>query len=177
MVPPGVIRPAMDRMRESVFAILGPQSGKRFLDLFCGSGIMSLEAVSRGASHATLVERDHGKRKVILSNTEIAGKKTKLVIAPAERFVSRCRDTFDLVFMDAHKDDYPAYYDLVIEKVPSGGYILADNVLWGGKVLENPITDATTRIIDQFNQKVMGDHRVENLLLPLRDGVMLMKKL
>ncbi len=79
--------------------------------------------------------------------------------------------------MDAHKDDYPAYYDRVIEKVPSGGYILADNVLWGGKVLENPITDTTTRIIDQFNQKVKSDHRVENLLLPLRDGVMLMKKL
>jgi len=85
--------------------------------------------------------------------------------------------SFDLVFMDAHKDDYPAYYDLVIEKVRSGGYILADNVLWGGKVLDSPLSDSTTRIIDQFNQKVNGDPRVENLLLPLRDGVMVIKKL
>ena len=85
--------------------------------------------------------------------------------------------SFDLVFMDAHKDDYPAYYDLVIEKVRSGGYILADNGWWGGKVLDSPLSDSTTRIIDQFNQKVNGDPRVENLLLPLRDGVMVIKKL
>lgn len=85
--------------------------------------------------------------------------------------------SFDLVFMDAQKDDYPAYYDLVIEKVHPGGYILADNVLWGGKVLDAPLVDATTKIIDQFNQMVNSDTRVENLLLPLRDGVMVIKKL
>jgi predicted O-methyltransferase YrrM len=79
--------------------------------------------------------------------------------------------------MDAHKDDYPAYYELVIDKVPSGGYILVDNVLWGGKVLEKPLPDATSRIIDGFNELVTSDPRVENLLLPLRDGVMVIKKL
>jgi 16S rRNA (guanine966-N2)-methyltransferase len=99
-VPPGVIRPAMDRMRESVFAILGPLEGVQFLDLFAGSGIMSLEAVSRGAVNAVLVERDNGKRSVIVKNQELAPNQTTLIIAPVERFVARCRDVFDLVFMD-----------------------------------------------------------------------------
>lgn len=99
-VPPGVIRPAMDRMRESVFSILGPLDGLSFLDLFSGSGIMSLEAVSRGAVAATLVERDPRKRATLLSNLEMCPVASQLVMAPVERYVSRCRDTFDLVFMD-----------------------------------------------------------------------------
>jgi len=86
------------------------------------------------------------------------------------------KDTFDLVFIDAHKDDYPAYYKLVIDKVAAGGYILADNVLWGGKVLDSPIEDTTTRTIDHFNKMIVEDHRVESLLLPIRDGIMVIKK-
>lgn len=105
------------------------------------------------------------------------GEQIELINGDALEVIPSLTGSFDLVFMDAHKDDYPAYYDLVIEKVRSGGYILADNVLWGGKVLENPLSDSTTRIIDQFNQMVNNDSRVENLLLPLRDGVMLIKKL
>jgi predicted O-methyltransferase YrrM len=60
--------------------------------------------------------------------------------------------------------------------VVSGGYILADNVLWGGKVLEGRADDSTTRIIDQFNKMVTADKRVENLLLPIRDGIMVIRK-
>jgi len=99
-VPPGVIRPAMDRMRESVFAILGPLDGMHFLDLFSGSGIMGLEAISRGALSAVLVERDPGKREVIMANQELAPGLTTLVTAPVERYVARCRDRFQVVFMD-----------------------------------------------------------------------------
>ena len=112
VVPPGVIRPAMDRMRESVFAILGPLDGMRFLDLFAGSGIMGLEAVSRGAAHSTSVEKDHRKRTVIEKNLELAESTTTLVMAPVERFVARCREEYDLVFMDP-PFDYRFKADLI----------------------------------------------------------------
>jgi predicted O-methyltransferase YrrM len=84
---------------------------------------------------------------------------------------------FDLVFIDADKDNYSNYYRLIFDKVRSGGYILVDNVLWSGKVLE-PIKngDKDTLGIIEFNTLVQQDRRVENVLLPLRDGLMLIRK-
>jgi caffeoyl-CoA O-methyltransferase len=82
---------------------------------------------------------------------------------------------FDLVFIDADKENYTRYYDLVIKRVPLGGYILADNVLWSGKVLDVK-PDKDTRAIQEFNRKVQNDPRVENVLLPVRDGMMVMRK-
>ncbi|MFZ2905400.1 MAG: class I SAM-dependent methyltransferase [Cyclobacteriaceae bacterium] len=82
---------------------------------------------------------------------------------------------FDLIFIDADKENYSAYYDLVINRVPLGGYILADNVLWSGKVLDEK-PDKDTRAILEFNRKVQRDARVENVLLPVRDGIMVMRK-
>ena len=84
---------------------------------------------------------------------------------------------FDLIFIDANKESYPAYYELCLEKLASGGFILADNVLWGGKVLDTQESDSSTKAIREFNQIVTLDARVENLLLPIRDGLMLIKKL
>ena len=100
----------------------------------------------------------------------------RLINGDALELIPELRDTFDLVFIDANKDDYPDYYKLVFDKVRAGGYILADNVLWGGKVLETSLPDATTRIIDQFNKMIQADQRVENFLLPIRDGLMIIKK-
>jgi predicted O-methyltransferase YrrM len=82
---------------------------------------------------------------------------------------------FDLVFIDADKENYSNYFDLVIDKVQTGGYILADNVLWSGKVIE-PKPDKDTKAILDFNDKVHNDPRVENVLLPVRDGIMMMRK-
>src|SRR5690606_27495916 len=75
---------------------------------------------------------------------------------------------FDLVFIDADKENYDRYYDLVINRVPLGGYILADNVLWSGKVLDEK-ADKDTQAIKEFNRKIREDSRVENVLLPVRD--------
>jgi caffeoyl-CoA O-methyltransferase len=77
---------------------------------------------------------------------------------------------------DADKESYSLYFDLVIERVPAGGWIVADNVLWSGKVVE-PKPDKDTRAILEFNDKVVKDKRVNCLLLPVRDGLMLMQKL
>lgn len=82
----------------------------------------------------------------------------------------------DLVFIDADKENYSHYYDLVIDKVVAGGIILADNVLWSGKVLDNEKADKDTRAIQAFNEKIQADPRVENILLPVRDGIMMMRK-
>ena len=107
-----------------------------------------------------------------------AGLQTQieLINGDALEIIPALKETYDLVFIDANKDDYPDYYKLVIDKVAAGGYILVDNVLWGGKVLDTPLEDQTTRTIDLFNKMIAADQRVENLLLPIRDGIMLIKK-
>ena len=84
-------------------------------------------------------------------------------------------DTFDLVFIDADKPNYSNYYDLVFHKVRDGGFIIADNVLWSGKVTE-VVKDENAEALDAFNRKVLADDRVENVLLPIRDGLMVMRK-
>ena len=84
---------------------------------------------------------------------------------------------YDLVFIDANKREYPAYYDMVFDMVRPGGYILADNVLWDGKVYqENVPQDAQTQGIFKFNQIVKEDPRVENVIIPIRDGMNLIRK-
>ena len=83
---------------------------------------------------------------------------------------------YDLVFIDADKINYSQYYNLVIEKVISGGYLIADNVLWDGKILDLKNADKDTIAIHQFNEKINNDERVENVLLTMRDGLMIIRK-
>lgn len=83
---------------------------------------------------------------------------------------------FDLVFIDGDKREYIDYYRLIIDKVKPGGFILADNVLWGGKVLETETTDPQARGIISFNEMIRKEIIIENVILPLRDGLMLIRK-
>jgi 16S rRNA (guanine966-N2)-methyltransferase len=112
-VPPGEIRPAMDRMREALFSMLGDITASSFLDLFSGSGIVALEAASRGAYPVHIVERDHGKKRTILQN--IAGFEPAPVIhiTPAERAVLKTKRAFDLIFVDP-PFPYPHRADLLL---------------------------------------------------------------
>jgi caffeoyl-CoA O-methyltransferase len=96
-------------------------------------------------------------------------------IGNALEIIPSLNTDFDLVFIDADKENYARYYDLVINRVPLGGYILADNVLWSGKVLDEK-ADKDTKAIKEFNRKVQEDSRVENVLLPVRDGILIMRK-
>ncbi len=103
--------------------------------------------------------------------------KIRLLSGDAKELIPSLDETFELVFIDADKREYIAYYDLLFEKVSKGGFILADNVLWDGKVLENtPDTDEQTQGILAFNKYIQNDKRVENLLLPLRDGLSIIRK-
>ena len=97
-------------------------------------------------------------------------------IGDATAIIPTLEERFDLVFIDADKENYARYFDLVIDRVNLNGFILADNVLWSGKVLQEK-PDKDTRAIVEFNEKVQRDERVENVLLPIRDGMMLMRKI
>lgn len=84
-------------------------------------------------------------------------------------------ETFDLVFIDADKPNYSNYYNLVFDRVRTGGFIIADNVLWSGKVIEDE-KDENTQALHDFNKMVMADDRVANVLLSIRDGLMVVRK-
>jgi caffeoyl-CoA O-methyltransferase len=84
--------------------------------------------------------------------------------------------TFDLVFIDADKREYTEYFKLVIDKVKPGGFIIVDNVLWGGQVIEKETTDPQARGIINFNEMIRSEARIENVIIPLRDGLMLIRK-
>jgi len=104
-------------------------------------------------------------------------EKINYYIGDAMTIIPGIKEQFDLVFIDADKKNYSNYYDLVFDKVKSGGFIIADNVLWSGKVLDlNKNKDTDTICIDSFNNKVHSDERVEHMLLPLRDGLMIVRK-
>lgn len=85
--------------------------------------------------------------------------------------------TFDLVFIDADKRQYCNYFRLVKGNTRQGGFIIADNVLWGGNIFDKDTTDAQTKGIREFNEMISSDNSVEKLMLPLRDGLMIMRKL
>ncbi|MBN1251894.1 MAG: class I SAM-dependent methyltransferase [Bacteroidales bacterium] len=109
-------------------------------------------------------------------NSEFA-EKINFHIGDAIKIIPNLKNDIDLVFIDADKRNYLAYYKVVIEKVKKGGFILADNVLWGNKViqkLEN--NDLYTKGILEFNKFVHEDPRVENVILPIRDGIMILRK-
>lgn len=104
--------------------------------------------------------------------------KIQFHIGNAMQIVPSLNETFDLVFIDADKENYSHYYDMVFDKLRTGGIIIADNVLWSGKVLdEKELTkDVETKALDQFNKKIHADNRVENVLMPIRDGLMVVRK-
>ena len=101
----------------------------------------------------------------------------QLITGNALNEIPQLNMMFDLVFIDADKKNYAAYYELVFDKVNHGGYIIADNVLWSGKVATpHEHKDADTLNMLAFNQMIANDSRVEQMLLPLRDGLMICRK-
>ena len=101
--------------------------------------------------------------------------KIEFRIADAMREITEIDEAIDLVFIDADKENYSNYYDRIFDKVRLGGVIIADNVLWSGKVLDKE-KDTSTRALHNFNEKALADGRVSNVLLPIRDGLMVVRK-
>lgn len=98
-------------------------------------------------------------------------------IGNAMDIIPTLNKTYDIVFIDADKINYSNYYDLVFDQVNTGGYIIADNVLWSGKVVEDATKlDADTLALIAYSDKVNTDNRVQNVLFPIRDGLMVVRK-
>ena len=105
------------------------------------------------------------------------GDKIKFIIGDALKIIPELQGEIDMVFIDADKENYENYYELIFPKLRVGGIIIADNVLWSGKVIEdNRKGDKETEGLRIFNRKIQEDHRVENVLLPVRDGFMIIRK-
>ncbi len=113
-------------------------------------------------------------------HAEAAGYADRIVFhrAPAAEVIPGIDGAFDLVFLDADKKGYPGYFDLVVDRVRPGGLILADNVLWSGKVTDPPAEqDEETAALAAYADKVYADPRVATVLLPIRDGLLVARKL
>lgn len=98
--PPGEIRPSMDRRRESLFSILGNLEGQSFLDLFAGSGVVGIEAASREASPVLLIEKDRGKKRVILENLTIVKSEISLWMMDVRRYIDTAKTKWDIIYAD-----------------------------------------------------------------------------
>lgn len=97
-------------------------------------------------------------------------------IVDAKDEIDKMEGPIDLVFIDADKRNYATYFDMVIDKVGAGGLIMVDNVLWSGKIIDASAQDKSTVALRDFNQKCLDDVRVEKTLLPIRDGLLMLRK-
>lgn len=118
------------------------------------------------------------QEEIIRRFIDEAGFKEKIIlhIGEALKVIPELDEKWDLIFIDADKNNYLKYYKMVFDKVRKGGFILADNAFWGGKVLEQNTTDNDTLGIMEFNEFIQKDERVENILCPIRDGLMIIRK-
>ncbi len=131
-----------------------------------------------GVLHTVEANEEYEERIVSYFEQSELNKKIRLHIGKAEDVVPQLEETWDLVFIDAEKEDYQTFYDLVFPHVRKGGFILIDNTLWNGKVVhEVAHNDRDTKAVMAFNDFVQKDTRVDNLLLPFRDGIMMIEKL
>ncbi len=165
------------KLLEFISAMINPEN---ILEIGTFTGYSAI-CLSKGLSQG-------GKLITIESNDELesfshsyfckAGVDSKIVqlTGNALELIPSLDAIFDLVFIDGDKREYSEYYKLVIDKVRPGGFILADNVLWGGKVIEDDTKDPQTRGVIEFNEMIRIQTNIENIILPMRDGLMLIRK-
>lgn len=164
---------------------------RRILELgtFTGYSAICLASALPGNGHLDTLELNDELEDLILEGFERAGlsDRISLHIGDCKETLRRLREDmggkpaddmlYDIVYMDANKREYCEYYDLVFDMVRPGGLILADNVLWDGKVCQNPLPqDKQTLGIVRFNDMIRDDRRVESVILPLRDGLNIIRK-
>ncbi|TAJ11460.1 O-methyltransferase [Marinilabiliaceae bacterium JC017] len=150
------------------------------LGTFTGYSAISMAlGLSRNDAHIDTIEINDELQSCILEFFRKAKVENRisLHIGPAIDIIPRLEKKYDLVFIDADKRQYPEYYNLIFEHVNVGGYIIADNILWDGKVVENVAkNDTYTKGILEFNEMIKNDCRVEKVILPVRDGLFLIRK-
>lgn len=147
---------------------------------FTGYSAICLSKGLTSGGHLDTIEINDELEDLIKEAFERAGVSGRISLhhGDASKIIPALDKVYDLVYIDANKREYCKYFELVIDKVRPGGFILADNVLWDGKVLLEPMpSDAQTKEIARFNEMIKKDHRVENVLIPIRDGLNIIRKL
>lgn len=175
--------PVQGRFLKMIVEMCG---ARRVLELgsFTGYSGICLASGLPEDGHLDTLEINDELEDLILEGFSRAGLRERIslhigdCLETLKRFREEGREPYDLVFIDANKRDYPEYYELVFDLVRPGGWILADNVLWDGKVAMDPLPqDRQTLGIDSFNRRVASDPRVESVIIPIRDGLNLIRKL
>lgn len=175
--------PVQGRFLKMIVEMCG---ARRVLELgsFTGYSGICLASGLPEDGHLDTLEINDELEDLILEGFSRAGLRERIslhigdCLETLKRFREEGRELYDLVFIDANKRDYPEYYELVFDLVRPGGWILADNVLWDGKVAMDPLPqDRQTLGIDSFNRRVASDPRVESVIIPIRDGLNLIHKL
>lgn len=175
--------PVQGRFLKMIVEMCG---ARRVLELgsFTGYSGICLASGLPEDGHLDTLEINDELEDLILEGFSRAGLRERIslhigdCLETLKRFREEGREPYDLVFIDANKRDYPEYYELVFNLVRPGGWILADNVLWDGKVALDPMPqDRQTLGIDKFNRRVASDSRVESVIIPIRDGLNLIHKL
>ncbi len=158
--------------------LVGLSGARRILEIGLYTGYSALTIAEQLPGDGSIIscELDVGHAAVARSFFERSphGSKIDIRVGPAMDTLPALSGPFDLVFLDADKENYPAYFDAVLPMIRPGGLLVADNVLWSGRVL-SPSRDSD-RALAAFNDRVQSDPRVENVLLTVRDGVMLARK-
>lgn len=167
------------RLLKMLTAMISP---KRVLELGCYTGYSALciaEGLPKDGTLTTIEIDDEleDELRERFSRSE-ASERINLLIGDCEAILPTLKEEWDMVFMDANKRCYPEYYEMVLPQLKKGGYIIADNTLWDGKVADEPApTDPQTQGIMRFNDIVAQDPRVEKAIIPMRDGLTIIRKL
>ena len=152
---------------------------KRILEIGTFTGYSALCLAAGLSENGLLYTIDRDEETALIASSFFTKSKYQdkinFIVGDAKSIIPTLRETWDLVFIDADKEAYSMYFEQVVDHVRPGGIILADNILWSGKVVDEP-KDKKTRLLHEFNVMVSQDHRVKNVILPLRDGINLIIK-
>ena len=170
--------PVLGRLLITFSKMISP---KRILEIgtFTGYSAICLAQGLKEEGILDAVERNDELESLIVEGFRRADLEDKinLHIGAAADIIPTLGSMYDLVYIDGNKREYCRYYDLVFDMVVNGGYILVDNILWSGKLMEDPLPqDAQTQELVRFNDMIVNDPRVECFILPLRDGLNIIRK-
>ena len=130
-----------------------------------------------GRLHTIELRNEDAQKASGYFNESVIGKRIRLHVGDARSIIPTLKETWDLVFIDADKVSYIEYYELTLQNLKPGGWIIADNVLFHGEVLEENVSGKNAKAIHAFNKHVKNDDRVEQVMLTVRDGLLIIKKI
>jgi len=179
-----VLRPRMlsGAVQGKLLELLVKMSGsKNILEIgtYTGFSAISMASALPNNGHLTTIDINAELEAIVNKYIKLSKLNNKIsyYIGDAINILPTIECNFDFVFIDADKVNYLNYYNLLIDKLPKNAWIIADNVLWSGKVLSEPkVNDIDTKALQEFNDFIQNDNRVENVLLSIRDGLMVIRK-